>query len=471
MKQVLFILLISCLLTTVAWSQEEQEPVGPDFSGIEVLDLETAQRIALKGNPGIVAAQARLEQARARVKQAVAAWWPSLDVTATAARTRRSDSGYELANQYSAFPGQSTDRTYDSSAAGLQATWVLFDGFFRSFRQEQMEFGEKSSAAARRDSQRLLVSAVAEAFFNAQLAQTNVKIAEADKKFYTKQLLDANNRFEVGTGSWGDVLNIKVQLNSARTSSMFGRREYEAAGYGLAALLGVSDSMLPDTVRLAELDKDFKPTEFGEDDAQALIDEALAVRPDLRRMAMQVSEAEAVTGQAKAAFWPRVQLGGTVNGVQQGDFYVTGDDFGNAVSLNAAWNLFSGGADKARLFEARQKKREISYSLADLRNKVASEVRQDIALLAAAREQVRLQRESVDLVEENRQLAESEYEAGSASLVRLNEAQRDLTTTYGRLAQSLVSYHLARQRLLAATGRNLVPFADEISEAPLNATE
>ena len=460
MKQVLFILLISCLLTTVAWSGEEQEPAGPDFSGIEVLDLETAQRIALKGNPGIVAAGARLEQARARVKQAVAAWWPSLDVTATAARTRRSDSGYELAN----LPSQSTDRTYNSSAAGLQATWVLFDGFFRSFKQEQTEFGEKSWAAARRDSQRLLVTAVAEAFLNAQLAQTKVKIAEADKKFYTKQLLDANNRFEVGTGSWGDVLNIKVQLNSARTSSMFGKREYEAAGYGLAALLGVSDSIFPDTVRLAELDKDFKPTEVGEDDAQTLIDEALAARPDIHKLAMQVSEAEAVTGQAKAAFWPRVELGGTVNGAQQGDVVVTGDDFGNAVSLNAAWNLFSGGADKARLFEARQKKREISYSLADLRNRVASEVRQDIALLAAAREQVRLQRESVGLVEENRQLAESEYEAGSASLVRLNEAQRDLTTTYGRLAQSLVGYHLARQRLLAATGRNLLPFAEEISE-------
>ncbi|MBW2328293.1 MAG: TolC family protein [Deltaproteobacteria bacterium] len=468
MKQVLFILLISCLLTTVAWSQEEQEPVGPDFSGIEVLDLETAQRIALKGNPGIVAAQARLEQARARVKQAVAAWWPILDVTGTAARTRRSDNVYEFAN----LPGQSADRTYNSSAAGLQATWVLFDGFFRSFKQEQMEFGEKSSAAARRDSQRLLVSAVAEAFLNAQLTQTKVKIAEADKKFYKKQLLDANNRFEVGTGPWGDVLNIKVQLNSARTSAMFGKREYEAAQYGLAALLGVPDSTFPETVSLAELDRDFKPSGDLEKDAQGLIDEALATRPDLRRLSMQVHEAEAATGQAKAAFWPKVQLGGTVNGAQQGDVALTGEDFGNSVSVSAAWNLFSGGADRARVFEAEQKRREVLYSRADLRNRVASEVRQDIALLAAAREQVRLQRESVGLVEENRQLAESEYEAGSASLVRLNEAQRDLTTTYGRLAQSLVGYHLARQRLLAATGHNLTPFAEEISEdAAEDATE
>ena len=465
MKRVLFALLISCLLTTAAWSQESREPAGPDFSGIEVLDLETAQRIALKGNPGIVAAQARLEQARARVKQAVAAWWPSLDATGTAARTRRSDIEFAVANRFPAVSGQSTDRTYDSSAAGLQATWVLFDGFYRSFKQEQTEFGEKSSAAGRRDSQRLLVSAVAEAFLNAQLTQTKVKIAEADKKFYEKQLLDANNRYEVGTGSWGDVLNFKVQLNSALTSAMLGKREYEAAQYGLAALLGVPDSIFPETVLLEELDKDFKPSEDLENDVQGLIDDALATRPDLRRLTMQVREAEAATGQAEAAFWPKVQLGGAVNGAQQGDFALTGEDFGDSISLSAAWNLFSGGADRARVFEAEQKRREVSYSRDDLRNKVTSEVRQDIALLAAAREQVRLQRESVGLVDQNRELAQSEYEAGSASLVRLNEAQRDLTTTYGRLAQALVGYHLARQRLLAATGRNLVPFADELKES------
>ena len=465
MKQVLFILLISCLLSTAAWSREEQKPVGPDFTGIEVLDLEAAQRIALQGNPGMLAAQARLEQARARVKQAVAAWWPSLDVTATAARTRRSNVEFDIANHFPSIPGQSTDRTFNSSSTGLQATWVLFDGFYRSFKQEQTEFGVKSSAAVRRDSQRLLVTAVAEAFLNAQLTQTKVKIAEADKKFYIKQLLDANNRYEVGTGSWGDVLNIKVQLNSAKTSSMFGKREYEAAKYGLAALLGVPDSIFPETVQLAELDKDFKPSEDFEKDVQGLIDDALATRPDLRSLTMQVQEAEAATGQAKAAFWPKVQLGGTVNGAQQGDIALTGDDFGNAVSITAAWNLFSGGADRAKVFEAEQKRREVSYSRADLHNKVASEVRQDIALLAAAREQVRLQRESVGLVEQNRELAQSEYEAGSASLVRLNEAQRDLTTTYGRLAQALVGYHLARQRLLSATGHNLEPFADEIEEA------
>ena len=459
MKQVVLLLVLSCLLTTVAWSREELEQVvaaGPDFSGIEVLDLETAQRLALQGNPGIEASGARLDQARARVRQAAAAWWPTLDATANVARTKRSNTNQVFAQYYSTAP----DQTYNSSAAGVQASWILFDGFYRSFKQEQMEWGEKSSADALQDARRLLVSAVAEGFLNAQLAQTKVKIAEADMRFYKKQLLDAQNRFEVGTGSWGDVLNIKVQLNTARTSAMLGRRENEAARYGLAALLGVPDSIFPTTVRLAELDKDFRPSEDFEAEADALIGEALSARPDLRRLAAQVREAEAATGQAKAGFWPIVQLGGTVNGVRQGDVSLSGDDFGNAVSLNMSWNLFSGGTDRARVFEAEHKRRELLYSMTDLRNRVASEVRQDIALLAAAREQARLQRDSVGLVEQNRELAQSEYEAGTASLVRLNEAQRDLTATYGRLAQALVGYHLARQRLLAAVGRNLIPFSD-----------
>jgi Outer membrane protein len=131
------------------------------------------------------------------------------------------------------------------------------------------------------------------------------------------------------------------------------------------------------------------------------------------------------------------------------------DDFGNTVAMNMSWNLYAGGADKARLIEAEQARREAGYTLAGLRNSIAAEIRQDLALLAAAEEQVRLQRETVQLVEENRDLAKNEYEAGEASLVRLNEAQRDLITTYGRLAQALVGHQLAQQRLLSATGRNL----------------
>jgi outer membrane protein TolC len=460
---VVFLIVFSFFCGVPVFGEEVDQPVSPDLSGITVLNLETAQELALAGNPSMDAAFTRVEQARARVSQAVAAWWPTLDLTATGSKIRRSDQDFAIAQFFPSIAGQSTDRVYDQGAAGLQVSWILFDGFYRSFKHEQAKYGEKSVEAARRDAQRLLLSAVAEAFLNAQLAQTNVKIARADMDFYSQQLRDAENRFEVGAGPWGDVLNIKVQLNSAKTNLLLNRRQFEAAGYGLAALLGLQDAVLPDHVSLAELDLDFDVSRT-EDTPDQLISEALELRPDIRQMVMRVKEAEAGAGMAKAPYYPKVQLAGAYNGARQGDVSLTGEDFGNSISLNLSWNLFSGGLDRARRFEAEQGHREAKFTLADLRNQVVSQVRQDMALLEAAREQVILQRESVTFVEENRDLAKNEYDAGETSLVRLNEAQRDLTTTYSRLTQSLVAFHRARQRLLTSTGRNIAQFVADTTE-------
>lgn len=464
MKRYLYVFLITFMLSSTgsAFGESSTTSSVPDLSDIKVLDLQTAQAVALDANPTIKAALENVEQARARLRQAAAAWWPNLDLTGSGGRTRLSDTSFQgsqaLANLY----GQSVDQTTENYAAGVQASWVMFDGFFRSFREEQAQYGTKSAEAARRDVQRLLVSAVAEAYLNAQLAQTNVKIAEADMEFYSQQLRDAENRYEVGAGPWGDVLNIKVQLNSARTSHMFSQREYEAAGYGLAALMGLPGAMLPGHIKLAELDTGSALDEQKED-PDLLIKDALALRPDINELVNQVKQAESGIGMAESAFYPTVQLTGSVNGAREGDIGITGDDIGNTILLNMVWNLYAGGADKAKKVEAEHAERQANFILLNLRNQVASEVRQNIALLEAAKEQVRLQRETVKLVEENRELAKNEYEAGEASLVRLNEAQRDLNRTFSRLAQAYVAYHQARQRLLASTGRNIDALVKEAS--------
>jgi len=442
--------LISCLLSATSWSAEPPETDIPDLISIKVLDLLTAQRIALRSNPGIQAAGARLAQARAAVDRAKTAWWPRVDATGSLGRIHLSDTEFAVMQHSGA-----TDPSYNVSSAGIAATWVLFDGFYRSFQLKQLEWGEKFSRAARRDSQRLLLSAVAKAFLNVQLILTRIHIAQADKKFYEQQLQDAANRLEIGTGARGPVLNFRVQLNSVLAGLLSNTREHEAATYGLAALLGFPDGMLPETIHIAELDRDIRLSTNETADIESLIDEALTARPDLRALVMQAHQTEALIGAAKSKYWPEISMAGRLAGASQGDFSLSGDDVGHSISVNLAWNLYSAGASRATIVEAEQRKREVALSLTDLRNQLAAEIRQEAALVAAARDQVDLQRKSIALVEENRQLALSEYNAGAASVVRLNEAQRDLSSTYGRFAQALVNYQLARQRLYSATGRNL----------------
>uniref|UniRef100_UPI004055ED02 TolC family protein n=1 Tax=Candidatus Electrothrix sp. TaxID=2170559 RepID=UPI004055ED02 len=465
MKKSILVFIVCFLLTTTGQAKEIAEGGAKikryDLAEIELLDLETAQQIALQENPGIEAAQARLEQAKAALQQALAADKPRVDLDASTGIARYSENNYEMLS----LSDSSADQNYETGSLGLQASWLLFDGYARKFQQEQGRYAIQASAASMRNTQRLLVSAVADAFFKAQLALASIEIETANKEFYAQQLQDAESRLEVGSGSLSDVLNMKVQLNTAKNNLLVSAQDYEVARYVLAALLGITDAVLPEDMQLAELDRDCDISDDkGLSDGKGLIQEALQTRPDLKALALQMKASQAGIGQAKAADWPTVQLSGQVDGRTQDGLLPTGDDVGASVGLSVSWNLYSGGGIDAAIREARQARKEAEYSHAELRNSIASEVWQSVIRLTAAHKQVSLQRETVELVEENRKLAKSEYEAGSASLVRLNEAQRDLTATYGGLVQALISYQQARHHLLAAIGRNVATASDPVWE-------
>ncbi len=449
-----------CLfLAGIAWEPAWARDAGSQerLARVKELDLITAQCIALSANPGVSAAQERVAQARARLRQAMATWWPSVDIGAGGAHQRLSDTNFAVNRRLAALGGQDLAQSAMHYSAGLQATWVLFDGFYRSFNEQRAQAAHLAEEEALLDSRRLLAASVAQAFLNAQLAQSGIDIARASAAFYGKQLANAERRYTVGTGSRGDVLNIRVQLNAAQAAQLQHERELEAARYGLAALLGLDQTTLSVTLRLAPL-SDVPQEIFQEMDTTKLIEEAYALRPDIRRLERRQQEAAALAGMAKAALYPRLRLAGALEGQREDGLPGDEADYGNSLGLYMSWNLYAGGADRARMVEAGHARREVAYQLAALRNQIAAEIRIALAQLDEAREQLRLQHKTVQLVEENRQLAENAYAEGEYALIQLNEAQRDLSAHTSRLAQALVAYQAAQQRLLEASGRILEPF-------------
>ena len=115
------ILNLLCCLGGAAHAMEKR-PEAVDLARIKVLDLKTAQTLALVGNPDMMVAQSRIEQARARVRQAAATWWPSLDAGGSGDRQRLSDNSYENNRRLSTLIGGTADQTTENYSAGLQAT-------------------------------------------------------------------------------------------------------------------------------------------------------------------------------------------------------------------------------------------------------------------------------------------------------------------------------------------------------------
>ncbi len=447
--KVIFFFIVVTGLTVISFVQ------GQTLDDVQLLDLATAQQIALADNPSLAAAAERVEQARHRVEQARALYWPSIDAGGSAATIRMSEND---ATVQSMFPGGADiDRNSEKYRLSLGASWLLFDGFSRKFSNLIAEYGQQESEQARRDGMRLLLQSVAESYYRAQLAQYNKAIAEADFSFNSKQENDAKMSMDAGAGSLSAVLNFQVQMNNASTDILLAERDYDLALYGLAVLLGRESGQMPEGLELAIVDM-AEEHDFYELSTEKLLQAATVNRPDLLRRVFSLQRAESSVGANQAAFYPQLLLNGSVDADRADDVDFEGDDFGSTLSVNLAYNLFRGGGDQARIAEAKASRREAARTLDQQKNKVQSEVRQAITRLEQARAQLKLQRASVKLVEQSRDLVEEGYKAGQESLARFNEVQRDLVRTQSRLALSLISLYTNRQGLETATGESLIPY-------------
>jgi TolC family type I secretion outer membrane protein len=435
-------------------------PAGEvNWNAIQVLDLKTSEQIALAGNPTIEAAEARVRQAEERISQARSTYWPRLDANAGASRVWMSETEYQdnLSTAQVFNPLATIDDPSDYYQADLTLSWLVFNGFARSLNSKAAGYTRDQLAYSREDTKRILLLSVASAYLSAQLALENITITRADEKFYRDRYEEAKVRREIGTGSLSDQLNFEVRVNAAISDRIKAERVYEAARYSLAALLGLEYASLPDHVSLAELHPETQE-EMNHPDAVNLIAYAYDHRPDLLQQDVAVKNAQVDIKIAQAGFWPTINLTGSVAGNRDEDYQFEEDDFGSNVGIYLTYNLFAGGLDRAKTREARQREVESVKTLENKKLSVAADIRGSVTDLRAAQEELLLLRSNAELIKQNRDLAEKEYNAGQGSLVRLNEAQQDLTAAKNRLALALVSMRQAWYALEAETGRILEYF-------------
>jgi outer membrane protein TolC len=472
-----------------------------------ILDLRAAQQIALEKNPSLFAAAARVDQARARVRQARSLYLPQLDATFSATHTHLPSNsvngakdqaflapvlsslragapqalfdtggGIEgalvssLAGFYSGLQARGAiDENVESYQASLTASYLLFDGFSRRFTNAMARFGREESEAAHREAVRLVLDAIAQSYYGVQLARENASIARADESFNERLLKEARLRRERGTGSKSDVLNFEVALRAAQSARIQAEGQEQVARVALAGLMGLPEAKLGDEIAIAPL-PDEVPEDLQTPDVEAKISQAVSVRPDLQQAEFQVARIEAQLGERRSAYYPKVRTFASQSASGTDDARFEQEDFGATVGLNVSYGLFAGGRNRATVAEARHQLEEAEYLLEALRLGAAQDIRQSGIVLQTAQETLALQRTTAEYVHTNRDLVEKEYEAGQGSLARLNQAQRDLVAAEARLALARVALYSAWHALETATGETIshfegcIPSGEALSE-------
>jgi len=441
------VMLAIVILAPAAGRAADGEPPALNLDEIQELDLDKAVAITLAQNPSLAAAQDRVLQAAQAVKQVQSGYWPQLDANAGGSWVDMAESNV--------LPNVTDPQHYYN--VGLNASWLLFNGFARKFSLAAARYGEQSTVQAHADARRQIISAVVVAYQSAQLAEENIAIAKADAEFNNRQLTEARLRYDVGAGALSDVLNFQVRSNVAQTQIILYEYDYQKALNGLAVLLGAPEGRLPGHIRLAEFGTT-TAVELESPDSEALIQTALDQRSDIQQLESSIGATEATVKAAKGDYYPSLVLTGGVEGRRPEDLGFEGDDFGSSIALGLSWKLFTGGLTRARVGENQARLSELQNSLLSARNSVAQEIQSIVALIRSAQLQVALQETSTKLVQQQRDLVEKEYKSGVGSLVRLNEAQKELTVAQGRLVLARVALRQAWYSLQAATGYILEMF-------------
>ena len=117
-----------------------------DLESIRILNLQSAQQIAIQDNPTIAAAEARVRQAKERVWQARSAYFPQLSAAGSGTRSILSENAYSA----SLSDNPMAEDTSDFYSARLTATWTLFNGFAREYSNLSARYSMESTEEARK---------------------------------------------------------------------------------------------------------------------------------------------------------------------------------------------------------------------------------------------------------------------------------------------------------------------------------
>ncbi len=378
--------------------------------------LDRLERDAVLANPDLMAAAARLGQARALEQSARAARAPQVGVGFGPTRQRPSPAAQGLA-----------------ADADTQAH-TLWRGQ-ATIAYEVDLFGRLASAeeAARLDSaQRDALFAVTLLSLQADVAQAYFLIRELDaaQALYadtvrlradTVKLLQ--RRFDEGDIAELDLARARSELASARSESLGLARQRAVAEHALAILLGKSP---------AEFSLPVMPlTRLAVNVPAGLPSALLERRPDIAAAERAMAAANARIGVARAAWFPRLALTGALGYESDGlgdlfkyasRSFVFGPLVGTALSLP----VFDGGAREAGVAQARAAHAEDRARYRQTVLQAFREVEDNLAQLRILGEQHREQDDAVGAAERAARIARLQYREGAVSYLNVIDAERSV---------------------------------------------
>lgn len=295
----------------------------------------------LDNNYNVAMAVSRMESSRQAMRQARAAYYPTVGLNASWSRTRSSGMGGEV-------PGNAvTSSAFD---LGVNMSWEI-DIFGKITSQVRAAGYDYRASAADMQAVRLALAAqIATDYFQLRVWQAEWQVAAEHTGRQLKVVNLTEARQEAGVGNKLEVAQSRGVYYSTKASIPVLENSIHTAINSLAVLVGeypyelypvlVEPRPLPDYHHII-------PT--------GMPAELLQRRPDVVEAAMQLKARAEQLGIARKEYLPSLTLNGSIGTVAHrgGDLF-SKQSLGYSVAPTLSWTLFDGLSRNAAVAQARQ---------------------------------------------------------------------------------------------------------------------
>lgn len=393
---------------------------------------------ALENNRDLRIAMQRVEEARGLYGIQRADRLPSISAGAAGSRSR-------VPSDLSVTGNAMTSDQYQATLS--LSTWELdFWGRVRSLTAAALE-SYLATEEARRAVVVSLIAQVANTYLLERELDERITIAQQTLATREDSYRIAKRRYEVGYASKLDAVQAETLLNQARADRAALLRQRDQSRNALTLLVGIP-IVAPETRTLSRIEPG-----FVREISAGLPSDLLVNRPDILAAEHRLKAANADIGAARAAFFPRIVLTGslgTASADLSGLFGAGSGIWSFAPSLTLP--IFDGGRNRANL-DVSEARRHLA--VADYERTIQGAFREVADALAERRwltEQVAAQQATLAAQTERTRLAGLRYQNGAAPYLEVLDAERDRFVAEQELVQVRRALLSSSVNLYAALG-------------------
>jgi len=387
-------------------------------------------------NPGLLAARAQVREVDENYIQARAQGRFNANIAGSAGLSALRSSGSFVPG----LPGETFTREGTPLAAQLQIIQPLYQGGRVRALKDQAKAGILAAREQLRNTEQELLRQGASAYTNVLRDEDVARIRRNNVRVLARQEMAAKDRFDVGVGTKTDIAQAQSRLAAAESGLALAEAQLQASRATYIRIIG-------------HIPVDLQPVPLFE--LPPTLDNAIALarehNPALLAAIYNKVASKAAIDVAKSASKPVVSLNGTLGGQRRQIAGLPTNDQA-AISAQVIIPLFSGGANKSRVRQAKHAETRLGFEIRDTERTIDEGVRQIWAQLEAARLALKSSRIQVQASEVAFEGVELEQSVGTRTTLDVLDAEQEVLNSKLSEIDAELNLNVATFQLLTVLG-------------------